>query len=535
MARRVELLKVADFTAGLNLTTDPFKIDKGESPELLNVDLDERGGVRQRRGTVQFGTGASVLLSDPTFITEHTSDFDGAKRILYPSGKQVYYTPTAAPAAFVAVPATSGSWTAGVPTITGPIRQASFEYQGVNWVFVERNAQAAAWGISSTTANIESKPMAAAGPSWQNSYTAGWSDHMPLSKTICAHQGFMWCANLTEWATPLPNRLRFSHPGVPASWRYSDYIDVPGLDGDEITALVSNGDHLLVFQRNATHAVYGYSPETFQFVTISTTVGAVSQEACVTTPNGCYAFDSDRGVYLHQGKREPEWQFSRLFPALRDHRIPQANLFARTRLGWISGRLWVTVPYQETTDDPVTATTFVLDPALSKDGTWTRYSYASTAYFADLVGNAYGSVLGSLRIQRLEQTTFTDSGADMASYYRTAWFDLGHPAIRKRWKRFEAVLGGGVEQQILVGVYRDYDTSAADRIVELDVEARDLDLVWDVGLWDTGAWRRTGAYDVIVKGGALGPARAVQLRFVGPSTPWSIDAFTLKYIQKRIR
>ncbi len=58
-------LNLADFTGGLNLRADAFELKDNESPEMLNVDVDPRGGVRSRRGWVRYngtaitGTGNS--------------------------------------------------------------------------------------------------------------------------------------------------------------------------------------------------------------------------------------------------------------------------------------------------------------------------------------------------------------------------------------------------------------------------------------------------------------------------------------------
>ena len=38
----------ADFTGGLNLRADQFNLARNESPALLNVDVDPRGGVSRR-------------------------------------------------------------------------------------------------------------------------------------------------------------------------------------------------------------------------------------------------------------------------------------------------------------------------------------------------------------------------------------------------------------------------------------------------------------------------------------------------------
>jgi hypothetical protein len=47
-----------DFTGGLNLRADQFQLQKNESPDLLNVEIDPRGGVFSRGGMHRLNTTA---------------------------------------------------------------------------------------------------------------------------------------------------------------------------------------------------------------------------------------------------------------------------------------------------------------------------------------------------------------------------------------------------------------------------------------------------------------------------------------------
>ena len=58
----------SNFTGGLNFRADQFNLGETESPELLNVSVDPRGGVRRRDG---------IKRINPTAI-DHSS--------LYPNG-----------------------------------------------------------------------------------------------------------------------------------------------------------------------------------------------------------------------------------------------------------------------------------------------------------------------------------------------------------------------------------------------------------------------------------------------------------------
>ena len=48
----------ADFTGGLNVRADQFNLGENESPDLLNVDVDPRGGVSRRNGVTAINTTA---------------------------------------------------------------------------------------------------------------------------------------------------------------------------------------------------------------------------------------------------------------------------------------------------------------------------------------------------------------------------------------------------------------------------------------------------------------------------------------------
>ena len=51
MAKRdFKLLAIESFSGGLNYRTDQFDLASNESPDLLNVDVDPRGGVTMREG-----------------------------------------------------------------------------------------------------------------------------------------------------------------------------------------------------------------------------------------------------------------------------------------------------------------------------------------------------------------------------------------------------------------------------------------------------------------------------------------------------
>lgn len=108
-----------------------------------------------------------------------------------------------------------------------------------------------------------------------------------------------------------PEMLRFSQPGLvpgtdPAGgaasqeWYSADHRSV-GRRGDKITALARAGDRLIVFQKRATHAVYGSGSATWTRQELSNVVGAAGPFAVTTAENRvCYFWASD-GPYMTDG------------------------------------------------------------------------------------------------------------------------------------------------------------------------------------------------------------------------------------------
>ena len=54
MPRNYYLQALESFSGGLNLRSDQFNLAQNESPDLLNVDVDPRGGVRLRKGCLLY-------------------------------------------------------------------------------------------------------------------------------------------------------------------------------------------------------------------------------------------------------------------------------------------------------------------------------------------------------------------------------------------------------------------------------------------------------------------------------------------------
>ena len=295
----IRTLRQDDFTGGLNLRADQFQLAPNESPKMLNVEIDPRGGVFSRGAMRTIATAVTPTNWSPEVLMPFYAD---THYLMLSTGK-------------------SGATNGDVLYSTG----ASFTSLAVP-VSEEHGASFAPWGDDlymttghtsvsyrwRTSPSLVLSAMTASGPTWQNSYTSGLSgNHMPKAKHAVTHAGKLFVAYTTEEDGVHADRIRWSHPNSPGNWAQQDYIDInTGSSG--ITAMTVYAGHLLVFKHNAVFAVFGYDSDTFQVVEVSRNVGAGTPHAVCTTERGVYFFSYPDGLMLYNGERITD-----LFEAIR--------------------------------------------------------------------------------------------------------------------------------------------------------------------------------------------------------------------------
>jgi hypothetical protein len=527
MPRRVDYRTQRDFTGGLNLARSLTQLDDTESPDLLNVDVDPRGGFGLRRGVEPYLTAlAGVAHSLLPFVTS-----TGTYKALVGLGTALYHHD-------------GTNWVSiftGGPA--GPYRSVTFKDR----IYVlSGNNSVRRW--DGTTATTLTDPSPA---NWNNNIAAPTvppsNGYFPKAKVGAAYQGAVFVGNITEGSTAYPCRVRWSHPLFPEDWASTHYIDIEPEDGDEITALVPMDDRLLVFKHRSIHAVYGAPPTDLSVSPVSRELGCSRQEAAVGTDVGVMFWHEGSGAHLlakHalQGTKQ-SWIGERIWPAIEDGRITGGAMDDVT-VGWINRRLWCAVPWEgSSTRNRV----FVYDPFCGKDGAWTFYDLEVGPFLSlPQAGDAplcLAASSGTSYVLELEQfDVFTDDygagNTHIDSHYTTRWWDQGEPVVKKRWKRPEFVILAGQESQIVVNVLRNYDPTFHFKTFTIGTEAPAGEGVFDVDDWDEGFWAREGGErDEVKRGSPLGNARSVALKFNGPSANlnWRVDALTMKWISKRVR
>jgi hypothetical protein len=190
--------------------------------------------------------------------------------------------------------------------------------------------------------------------------------------------------------------------------------------------------------------------------------------------------------------------------------------------------------------------TLVFDPRLGKHGGWTRYDLPLGSYVRyepPLTGDVGWFALHSNAAYLIglhndigeDHLTTTDTPYE--SMIMTKFYDLGNPALVKRWKHPIFVVDADTTEQFDIQVYKDYSMQTALRSFNLDVIGAGDGMVWGSGLWGTGLWGGTAAgAQSIEKGGLLGRGTSIALCVRGPeSSAWGCNSITFKYIPRKIR
>lgn len=542
----LRLFRQDDFTGGLNLRADQFQLGPSESPRLLNVDIDPRGGVTSR-GAMRRTNASAITATNwnpkrikPFYGSTHyvmvtTGDLSGTNGAVFASanGGSTYTS------LGISVTDNDGADFAGWGTLL--------------YMTVGRQAQSRKWdGTTVTTLN-------ASGPTWQDSYTTGLTGtYFPSARHCIVHAGKMFVANTRENGTNYPNRIRWSHPNSPENWASTDFIDIN--DGSSgITALAVFAGHLLVFKHNAVYAVFGYDSDSFQVVEVSRTVGSANHHSICTTERAVYFYSPAQGLMMYTGQGIIDL-FQPIRPAIEDGRIAN-SLQSQIFVNYVNRKIWVSVPYSESGSVTYPSTSFIYNPDIGQNGAWTMYSTADgrgaaggcTFVAEDGTQNnliLHPSTACSLAVDVRNNINDNISGSDVpfVSRYRTRWIDNGSYSQKKMYRRPDLVTKQSpLDGIITIKVYGNYEEAEGTEIKTYTVTsaAASSGMLWDGTIppalpdpsrrWGTGIWGATNSGSQIVSGRGIGLKKSVQLEFVGPTnTPWGLNSYTLKFNPRKV-
>ena len=526
---KLEMLQ--DFSGGLNLRSDQFNLAPTESPEMLNVDVDPRGGIKMRNGVNKRNTTA--LNSNVTGLSQFTPD-GATARVICSYGTTVAQSATTDFATLNGVSVTDGDRMYGQTTnnkfygVSGT--SASFVYDGST--------------ASNLAANLN-----------------GSSGNYPIARYTCHWNNFAWTGSSTEGGTAHKNRVRWSKVNDPESWQEYDYVDVNvGERGDEVSALVPFADRLLVFKTNSVHAIYGSGTDSFQLVPLTQDVGSVSVSSPVSTPYGVYFWYDRQGVWLFNGQQFV-WVFEKLQPAIDDGRLQFNN---PPQLAWFKNRLYVSVDWADNAGALTNRRVLIFDPTLGMGGAWTITDIDANVFLTFAPANAEqelmaGCTTNTGRVIRLEQDRENDfydaSTSHISSSYTTSWLVGKNPVVRKRWGKPRVVTSSDSAVALTAKLYVDYDSGNWKKNMPFGVETADEAVsTWasgagptgGTGIWSgdapatpTAYWGAEPSTNItqIERLPTLGTAKAIQMKIDGPvnDDAWEVNAMAFTYRHRSLR
>ena len=546
----------SDFKGGLNLRADQFNIAHNESPALLNVEVDPRGGVRRRDAVAKVNATAldNEIISLMTHYEAGTNQVLAAALDPATAQSQIFYN-TGATGNFTG-PVQVGADNPFFDTAQPPRHVTFNDYTYiVNGVMLHSDA-----GVTGTAA-MRWDGATATGLTPDLDGSAG---HFPCARYTTAWAEFVWVAYTLESGTTHKNRVRFSAVNDAENWTAADYIDIDiGEDGDHITAIIPDADRLLVFKQNSIYAIYGFSRDSFEVRNITRTAGCREGTQPVAATAGVFFWYAEEGIYIVTYE-DVAWVFERIKPAMTyDVGQPALSLGTPPSMMWFDERLWVSVDYQS--DDNISGSSqnnrrnvFVWDPSLGPIGSWTRhdinarsllgYRPSGDTHFGIGATSNITTVASFDRISKLDQNfdydDYVGAVSEINSFYHTSWFVGNRPTFPKRWGKTRTVVLSDNNTTIFMYVYKDYDPSGWVAGYSKTLTGLGTPALWDAATseWDDSEWQPEGTSDryAFTRWPTIGTAQAISLRFTVSPVPstrgkWGVTSIIGMYRTRRLR
>jgi len=407
--RFMRTLEIADFSGGWNTKAAPTLLGVNESPDMLNVTLDEQGSFSKRLGCQAYGT-AVPASGTPTVIFW----WESGGQMLAQIGATVWASPD------------MNTWTA-VGTFSTPDRCGFTDF-----------------APSTTPTLVIGHPIDGV-YLWQGTGTwtlATYTDNGPLPKgnRIATWQNKVWLAGDPSF----PSRLYASNAGAPGQWSpNTDYNDMREKDSAPITALVSGQGRdqnaapgLMVFKESWWGRVSDPKAGTTfgQYTTLHNEAGAAGPEAVTTATTGQVVSVHAHGIHMSDGVNPPTYVSQKI-----------ENVFAPGYLNLAKAPIWNCTFWRDRILISLTRSgssypdfTLEFHPGL---GWIVPHSFGFTSLTHSHLGNESRVFGGSTSDGRIFEVFkgWTDDGQTIPAHYQTRWYAVaGGYTVRLRRTRMVA-------------------------------------------------------------------------------------------------
>ena len=523
-----------DFTGGLNLRSDQFQLSKSESPDMLNVEIDPRGGLFSRGAFREINASAVSGTWAP-------------KRLTWFKGSSQYLMLTTATSVYQGTGTnfTRLDFGSGTPVVSASTNGASLAQWGKTMYMTTGQAGVASykWEVGDTYATA----LIASGPTWQiqGSPVGGY---MPKAEHLIQHANKMFAANINDNGTKYPNRLYWSHDALPTDWDSTDFIEFNG-GGEGITGLAVVAGQLVIFKPQTIYVLFGYDSTDHQVVELSSNLGVDLPTHIASSEQGVYFYVGFKGLFYYNGNTVVDL-FQNL-KAVYPLGYINSNYSSKISVSYVNRRVWLAVPYSTGVAATEVTTNFIYDPSITQNGSWNRLSSADGF---GLVGGADFKTTAGVSVpvlihptlRRVLEVEVFSSETDFISqvetnfetYYRTGWVDGNNYSMKKMFRRPDFVLKQVDTQRTLnIKVFHNFEEAVGNERKSIDIilPASSSGGQWGTMLWGSGTWGVVAQGAEVRRGSNLGLARAVQLLFTGPAGgEWGIDSIAYKYNNRKV-
>lgn len=532
----VSVERYDDFTGGLNLRADQFQLARNESPDMLNVEIDPRGGLFLRGAMREINTTAISGTWTPQKLYAFQGD---TPNIMLTTQSKVYKS--------TGTNFSTLQYSAGNDVTPTTQHGACFAQWGKTLYMCMGTSGNGGYKWKTTDTYATALTASGTNPNPWQAYNTPTGGKIPTAEHLLVHANKMFAAYTTENSVVYPNRVRWSHENLPEDWMADDYIDFEG-GTDGVTALASVNGQLVVFKKNAIFVVYGYDSTDFQVVQLSAKLGALSHECVAVAEGGVYFYSHPQGLHYYNGTQVVDL-FDNLRPMYPNGHISTAETNDIT-VSYVNRRVWVSLPYSRTTSVNYPSTSFVFDPSIGR-GSWVAHRTADG--YAPVSGIDFTTSAGGTKyymchpnIPRVLEVDMYDEEKDLlggvetgfTSYYRTGWVDGRSYSMKKMFRRPDIVVKQvDTARTINVKVFHNFEEADGNERKTFNVVLSPAasGMLWGEGRWGSGEWGVAAAGAQVLRGSNLGLARSVQLLFTGPTGYyWGIDSIAYKFNTRKV-
>lgn len=406
------------FGRGLNLRDKPDAVDLAEAIDCIDVTFTDRGAIEERAGYKAL-TGSA--LTNRVASLEAFYSTGGITQLLAGCGTRLEGLSSAGAVVDSETGLTGAIW--DFARFGKPNSEVAYAGNGNDTL---RKWDGAEW--TAPTASVDgvgAKTMPRAGSICVNPSS---------NRLVCG--GFETKTGGPGGAESSPSHVYESEAGNPEGYESSAYVQYTPGDGEKVMACVSWREFTFIFKETKFFVRHGDSVDgegkpILTYRPIDTGIGLASKRAICVHETGVY-FMSRHGVYRTTGQEpeevsqiiEPIWS-GLASPFFTGGTLAQSSI-TECAMGTYEDRIYLSYPVSG-----AITRVLVFDPLTSW---WSLYSLPASCLTSfrpegktELV---FGYASGENLIGRHYPGLTSDAGAQIKSFWRQAWLDLGNPDVK---------------------------------------------------------------------------------------------------------